>query len=255
MAEAEVSEADFVEDGELVDDFGMAGEEAQGFLHGEAEDIVDVFAFVLDFEDAGFVAGAVALFAGEFDVSEKLHFDGDGAVSVADVAAAAGDVEGEIAGRVTAPAGFGLGGEELADGVEGLDVGDGIGARRATDGGLVDEDDVIEAVGTVNGAVEVGWVAALDTAELVGDDLVEDLVYEGGLSAAGDAGDTDEDVEGDLNVEAQDVVGAGAFEANVHAAVVEVDFAAEFGDGDGEASAEVFAGDRGGVLFDFLDGS
>ena len=43
--------------------------------------------------------------------------------------------------------GVGLGGEEGADVVEGLDVGDGIGARGAADGGLVDEDDVVEVLG------------------------------------------------------------------------------------------------------------
>ena len=105
---------------------------------------MDVLALVVDFEDGGFVARAVAFFAGELDVGEELHFDGDGAVAFADVAAAAGDVEGEAAGGEVLAAGVGLRGEELADGVEGLDVGDGVGARRAADGRLVDEDDVVE---------------------------------------------------------------------------------------------------------------
>ena len=98
------------------------------------QDVVDVLALVLDFEDGGLVARAVALLAGELDVGEELHFDGDGAVAFADVAAAAGDVEGEAAGGEVLAAGVGLRGVELADGVEGLDVGDGVGARRAADG-------------------------------------------------------------------------------------------------------------------------
>ena len=46
----------------------MAGEEAYRLAHGEAEDLVDGLALVLDVEDSGFIAGAVALFAREFDV-------------------------------------------------------------------------------------------------------------------------------------------------------------------------------------------
>jgi hypothetical protein len=34
LAEADVAEADFVEDVELVDDFGVTGEVAEGFLDG-----------------------------------------------------------------------------------------------------------------------------------------------------------------------------------------------------------------------------
>ena len=160
LAEADVAEADFVEDVELVDDLGVAGEVDEGFLDGHVEDVVDVLALVLDVEDGGFVAGAVAFFAGEFDVGEELHLDGDGAVAFADVAAAAGDVEGEVAGGEAFALGVGLRGEEGADVVEGLDVGDGVGARGAADGGLVDEDDVVEVLGAGELAVEVGGVAA-----------------------------------------------------------------------------------------------
>ncbi len=161
LAEADVAEAYFVEDVELVDDFGVAGEVDEGFLDGHVEDVVDVLALVLDVEDCGFVTSTVAFFAGEFDVGEELHLDGDGAVAFADVAAAAGDVEGEVAGAEALALGVGLGGEEGADVVEGLDVGDGVGAGRAADGGLVDEDDVVEVLGAGEFAVEVrAWVAA-----------------------------------------------------------------------------------------------
>ena len=61
-----------------------------------------------------------------------------------------------MAGAEAFALGVGLGGEEGADIVEGLDVGDGVGARSAADGGLVDEDDVVEVMGTGELAVEVG---------------------------------------------------------------------------------------------------
>ena len=98
LAETDVAEADLVEDVELVDDLGVAGEVDERFFDGHVEDVVDVLAFVLDVEDVRFVTGAVTFFAGELDVGEELHLDGDGAVAFADVAAAAGDVEGEVSG-------------------------------------------------------------------------------------------------------------------------------------------------------------
>src|SRR6202021_210955 len=98
LAETDVAEADLVEDVELVDDFGVAGEVDEGFFDGHVEDVVDALAFVLDVEYLGFVTCGVTFFARELDVGEELHFYGDGAVAFADVAAAAGDVEGEVAG-------------------------------------------------------------------------------------------------------------------------------------------------------------
>ena len=189
LAEADVAEADLVEHGELVDDLRVAGEEVEGFAYGHVEHVVDVFALVLHFEDGGLVARGVALFAGELDVSEELHLDGDGAVAFADIAAAAGDVEAEAAGGEVLAAGVGLRGEELADGVEGLDVGDGVGARRAANGRLVDEHDVVEEVRAGELAEGVGDVAAVTLAERLQQRAVEHLMHERGFAGAGDAGD------------------------------------------------------------------
>ena len=199
----------------------------------------------------GFVTGSVTFFAGEFDVGEELHLDGDGAVAFADVAAAAGDVEGEVSGAEAAALGVGLGGEEGADVVEGLDVGDGVGARGAADGGLVDEDDVVEVMGAGEFAEEMRGVAAFGLAEGLHEGAVEDLMDEGGFAGAADAGDADEEAEGDVDVDAAEVVDAGAGEFEVLAAGL----AAVFGDGDGEAAGEIFAGDGVWVGGDFFDGA
>src|SRR5665213_2199321 len=92
LPEADVAETYLVEHGQLVDNFGDACEIAEGFADGHREHVVDIFALVLDVEYVGLVARAAALFAGELDVGEELHFDGDGAVALADIAAAARDV-------------------------------------------------------------------------------------------------------------------------------------------------------------------
>ncbi len=118
-----------------------------------------------------------------------------------------------MSGAVAAALGFGLGGEELADGVEGLDIGNGIGAWGAADGGLVDEDDVVKALDALEVAIDAGGIGTFDAAEAMGDGFIEDVVDEGGFAGAGDAGDGDEQVEGDIDVEAAEVVGASAAEA------------------------------------------
>ena len=148
MAEAEVAEAYFVQDGEFVEQARNAGEEAQCFLHCKAQNLMYILAFVKDAEDFGLEAGAIAVFAGELDVGEELHFDGDGAVALAGFAASAGDVEGEMAGGEVELLGVRLGGKQLSYQVKGFDVSDWIRTRCAADGVLVDKDYVVEALGS-----------------------------------------------------------------------------------------------------------
>src|SRR5579862_1798356 len=146
LPEAHIAEADFVKDGELVNDLRMAGKEAQRLAHGHLQDVVDALVLVVNLQRRGLVARAAALFAGQLDVGEELHLDGDGAVAFADVATATGNIEGEVAGGIAATLRLRLRGEELADGVEGLDVGDRVGAGRASNGRLIDENNVVEAL-------------------------------------------------------------------------------------------------------------
>ena len=120
LAETEVAEADVGHGLKAGEEAGGFGEEAEGFADGELEDLVDVEALVADVEDGGFVACAAAVLADEFDIGEELHFDGDGAIALAGFAAAADDVEGEVAGGVAAFVGFGCPGEKVANDVEGF---------------------------------------------------------------------------------------------------------------------------------------
>ena len=123
---------------------GTFDEECQRFAHGHFQNVVNIFAVVADFQDAGFEALAAALLADQLDIGEELHFDGDGAVALAGFAAAAGHVERKMAGGIAAALGVGRVGKNFADGVEGLQVSGRIRARRAADGRLVDDDDFVD---------------------------------------------------------------------------------------------------------------
>ena len=146
LAQPQIAEADFFQHSQLVDDLRNAGEEVQRLFHREIQHFVDVFAVIAHFEHLRLVARALAFFADQFDVGQKLHFDGDGAIALAGFAAASGDIEREVAGGEAALLGLGQRGKQFADGVEGLDVGDGIGARRAPDGRLVDQNHFVDVV-------------------------------------------------------------------------------------------------------------
>ena len=74
----------------------------QCLFHGQVEHVVDVLAVIADLQHLRLVARALALLADELDIGQELHLDGDGAIALADFAAAAGDVEGKMPGSVAA---------------------------------------------------------------------------------------------------------------------------------------------------------
>jgi hypothetical protein len=74
-------------------------------------------------------------------------------------------------------------------------------------------------------------------------------VDEGGFAGATDTGDADEEAEGDIDVDAAEVVDAGSGEFEVFAAGL----SAILWHGDGEAAGEIFSGDGIGVGGDFFD--
>src|SRR5271157_2530860 len=111
LAEAEIAEANLVEDAKFRDDFGEVHEEGQGFAHGHIENIMDILAVVANVENAALEALAAALLADQFNVGQELHFDGDGAIALAGFAAPSGDIEGKMASREAAALGVGCIGE------------------------------------------------------------------------------------------------------------------------------------------------
>ncbi len=215
---------------------------------------MDIFTLIFNFQNGRFVTRGIAIFAGQLDVGEELHLDGDGAVALAGVAAAAGDVEGEGPGAEAAAFGVGLGGEERADVVEGFDIGNRIGSRRAADGRLVDQDDVVEVLRAGERAEEGGGLGRGGVGFAVQRLLkrgVEHLVDERGLAAATDAGDAAEEVERDFDIDAAQVVQADAGELEALAAGL----AAMARDGNGQTAGQIFSGNGVRVGGDLGDGA
>jgi hypothetical protein len=129
---------------------GTARKKVNRLVHGHVEDVGDVHALEMDFEGFAVVAAAVAGFAGDIDGRQEVHFDFDQAVALAFLATAALDVEAEAAGLVAADFGRGQFGEEIADLVEHAGVGGRIAARGAANGGLVNDDDLVQGFEAAN---------------------------------------------------------------------------------------------------------
>src|SRR6202171_6868643 len=97
---------------------------------------MNILAAIADLEHPGLVTRSFALLADQLDVREELHLDRNRTVTLATVAAAAGNVEGEVSRAETAFLGLRQRSKQIADGVKGLDIRDRIGARCSTGGRL-----------------------------------------------------------------------------------------------------------------------
>ena len=147
LSETEVAEADLVEHLQPPQHLRRAAEEGQRLAHGEVEHLMDRSAAVAHLEHLRLEALAVALIAGHEDVGEKLHLDAHFAFALARFAAAARHVEGEVARRQAARSRVLGRGEQLADRIERLEVGDRIRARRPADRRLIDQHHVGDELG------------------------------------------------------------------------------------------------------------
>src|SRR5262249_4538181 len=150
------------------------------------QNVVNAFAVIVHFEDAALVACASAFFADEFDIGEKLHFDGHSAVALAGFAAATGNIERKMAGGVAAAPGVGGIRKDFANGVKGFHVGGRIRARRAPNGRLIHDDDFFYVLVALKFVAKFLFGSAIF---LRGKRAIKNVVHEGGFAGTADARD------------------------------------------------------------------
>src|SRR5260370_17381741 len=83
---------------------------------------MNILAAIADLEHPGLVTRSFAFLADQLDVREKLHLHRNRTVSLASLAAAAWNVEGEVSRAETAFLGLRQRSKEIADRVKGLDI-------------------------------------------------------------------------------------------------------------------------------------
>ena len=107
MPEPQVIEADIGKRLQSREYLGLAGEEADSFVHGEVQDIGDALAVPEHLEGFVAIAASVAVRAAKVHVGEELHLDVLEAAAGAGRAAPGAGVEAEGARRVAARFRFG----------------------------------------------------------------------------------------------------------------------------------------------------
>jgi len=183
-------------------------EEIEGLADRHIEDLGDVFAAVLDIEDIPAIAFPAAAVAFEQQIGEELHLHPDHACAFTGLAAAAGHIERKGPRFQAADAGaMGLG-EELADGIEGLDVGCRIGARCAADGRLIDHHHLVDQLlpGQAAEAPHTFFPAPL----FLHQPGVEDIVDQRALARAGHPCNHHHAPEGKIDVDVLEIVFPGS---------------------------------------------
>src|SRR5207302_8052228 len=186
LTKAQVTKTNFIQDAEFGNNLGNVDEKRQGFAIRQLQDFVDILSVIADFQDAALEARTTAFLADEFDVREKLHLDGDGAVALASFAAASRHVEGKMTSCITVALRIGRISESFTNRVEGFEIGGRIRTRRTADRGLIDNDYVADTRIAFQPVAEF-FDAAADA--LRGERFVQHIMNERGFAGAADAGD------------------------------------------------------------------
>ena len=169
-----------------------------------------------------------------------MHLDLDHAVALAGFAAAALHVEGEAARLVAAGLRLRQPGKPVADGAKGARVGRRVRARRPSDGGLVDDDDLVDLLQPLDVIVIARRIAG--AVQVTGEGLVQRFQRQGRFAGARDPRHTGHDPHREVDRHVVEVVGAGALNADGLAGLAGAALGGHF---DLALAGEVLAGDGG----------
>src|SRR3989442_8858770 len=153
LSEVDVSETYVVEQLEFRPDTRLVLEEIERVGHRQIEHVGDRLSFVPDLQGFPIVTPALTDFARNVDVGEEVHLDFDEPVALTRFAAAPLDVEGKPPGPVPAQLGLREIREQLPDRGEEAGIRGRIRARGATNRALIDVDDFVDLIETLQAIV------------------------------------------------------------------------------------------------------
>ena len=243
LAEPQIAQADFGQGLQRIGNLGHGAEEVHALVHGHVEHVGDVLALVGDLKGLAVVTLAVARLAGDIDRRQEVHLDFENAVALAFFAATALDVKAKAAGFVAAHLGGGQPRKEVADVIEHAGVSGGIAARGAADGRLVNDDDLVETLVTLEDAVFAGTL--LGAVKLAKQRAAQNVIHKGALAGTAHAGDTGERAQRNPHINVLQVVFLGP--ENFQPAFFLGGRNALFGHGNAQFAGQILAGERGAV--------
>ena len=213
-------------------------EELQGLVTWHIQHVSDGPPLEPDIQGVAVVPLAPAHLARDVYVGQKVHLNPQRAVARASITPAALHVEAEPTRLIPPNPGLLGPGEQFPDVVEHAGVSGGIGAGRPPNGRLIDVDDLVDPVHSLQGRVEARW--DLGPVHLLHQGLVEDFVYQGGLPGPRYSSDSDKAPQGELHVQVPQVVLPGT----AYQQAVATGRPSDLGHRDHLFSREVLAGQR-----------
>ena len=247
LAEMEIAETDRRERLKLVRRCRDVAEEIEPVIDGHGQHIGDIETLVGDLERLAVEPASAAGFAGHIDRREKIHLDLDHAIALAVLAAATLHVKTEPARPVATHAGRGQLREEIADGVKRAGVGERIGAGRATNRRLVDDDGLVDEFESINRIMfSRRFLAVIKMAE---ERAAEDIVDQGTFAGTADTGDTSHQPGGKTDGNIPQVIFPSAHDADPAI----LGRMPDLGHADGAFPGEELSGERLGIRHHFGD--
>src|SRR5579864_1255519 len=113
-------------------------------MHRHVKHFVNVLAAISDFKHLGLESRPLALFADQFHIGKKLHFDDNRPIALAGLATPAWHVERKMSGSESAFVCFWSSGKQVTNSIECLDICDWIRPRSAPNRRLVNQNDFVD---------------------------------------------------------------------------------------------------------------
>jgi hypothetical protein len=123
---------------------GTAVKEALRLFHCHIQHIGNGFALEQHFQRFAVIALALAGFAGDIDIGQKVHLDLQHPIALTGLAPPALDVEGKPPRLIAARLGFGQAREPVADRAKRAGIGGRVGTRGAANRALVNVDHLVQ---------------------------------------------------------------------------------------------------------------
>jgi len=159
-------------------------------LDRQIENIGDIQPFVPHGQSLAIVPAPTAHLAGDIDIGQEVHLDLDLPIALAGLTTPTLDVEAESAGLVPTFSRFRGFRHQAAKMSEDVGIGRRVRSGSAADGALVDGDDLVQMIQTLDPLV--GTSPFSRPIEVRGQSLVEDVVDEAALAGTGHPRDDNE---------------------------------------------------------------
>ena len=209
LTQGEIPQANIAQAFGHAQDLGVGFKEAHRVFNGHFQNVGDGLAAVGHFKRLSVVSLALADFAGDLHIGKEVHLDGLYPLALAGFASSAFDVEREASHFVSPKTGLGGFGKDFSDLIKDAGVGRRVAAAGAPDGGLVHFNQTIDLGQAIDSVV---GQRVFTSPKVSPHRAKQDLVHQGALARARDAGHAHQTAEREGGVDALQVVPPRVFD-------------------------------------------